>query len=77
VAIMGWDAPSAEYYDEGENFAHEHTDGMAGIRDMGHGNTCSHCNDARLHGIKKDIGRIGSFKMGMVEHKIRKLHGRA
>ena len=74
---MGWDAPSAEYYDEGENFAHEHTDGMAGVRDMGHGNTCRHCNDARLHSIKKDIGRIGSFKMGMVEHKIRKLHGRA
>ena len=54
---MGWDAPSAEYYDEGENFAHEHTDDMAGIRDMGHGNTCSHCNNARLHSIKKDIGR--------------------
>ena len=74
---MGWDAPSAEYDDEGENFAHEHTGGNADRRNMGHGNTCSHCNDAALHDIKKSVGRIGSFKIGMVEHKLRKLHGRA
>lgn len=74
---MGWDAPTAEYYDEGENYAMEHAGKNAGRRDLGHGNTCSHCNDAVLHNISKGVGRIGAFKMGVVEHKLRKLHGRA
>jgi hypothetical protein len=74
---MGWDAPEAEYYDEGENFAMEHAGGNAGRRDMGHGNTCSHCNDATLNDIKKSVGRLGSFKMGLIEHQLRKKHGRA
>lgn len=73
---MGWDAPPQEYYDEGENYAMEHV-AKAGRRDLGHGNTCSHCNDAVLSDIKKSVGRIGAFKMGVVEHKLRKLHGRA
>jgi hypothetical protein len=74
---MGWDAPAAEYYDEGENFAGEHAGENSGRKDLGHGNTCSHCNDATLHDMKKSIGRVGSFKIGLVEHKLRKLHGRA
>lgn len=74
---MGWDAPPAEYYDEGENYAMEHIGKNAGRRDLGHGNTCSHCNDAVLNDIKKSVGRLGAFKMGVVEHKLRKLHGRA
>jgi hypothetical protein len=74
---VGYDVPAMEVPDDGHEFAHEHTGGLAGIRNMGHGNTCLHCNDAVLHDMKKSVGRLGSFKMGVVEHQLRKKHGRA
>jgi hypothetical protein len=38
--------------------------------DLGHGSSCDSCNDAKIEGIKANLGRLSSFKLGRLEHKL-------
>lgn len=66
---MGWDAPEAEYYDDGDQYALEHRK-QNPVKDMGHGATCNHCNDAIIADYEKEVpGRNNkSFRYGSSKH---------
>jgi hypothetical protein len=65
---MAWDAPTAEYY-EGDDFSLEHL-GQNPVVNLGHGNTCNHCNDAIISDYEKETpGRnTTSFHYGSKKH---------
>ncbi|CAB4122041.1 hypothetical protein UFOVP27_43 [uncultured Caudovirales phage] len=65
---MSYDAPEIEDFD-GEDHSHAHKDGKR-LSNLGHGSKCIECNDAVMKQTEQGMGRIASFKIGSLEHKM-------
>lgn len=67
--MKGWNAPEPENFEGNEGYESQHF-GLEGMRDMGHGPTCNHCNDAIINDYENEIpGRSNkSFNYGAAKH---------
>jgi hypothetical protein len=71
---MSYDAPEVEDFD-GDEYSHLHRNMGYNAVNMGHGSKCIHCNDAIMERTAANMGRVSSFKLGRLEHKMTKLYG--
>lgn len=59
--------------EDGEYLLHHlKANGLEAPLNLGHGATCDYCNDSVLQNIKGTMGKLTSFKLGRLEHKVRK-----